>query len=50
MDPYLQGMRVLRGGERGFSILKFLRAGNRDGLAPQYSNYGIGFRCVYEER
>jgi len=42
--------KALRGGERGFTILRFLRTSNRDGLKPQFSNYGIGFRCVYEEK
>ena len=42
--------RALRGGERGYTILRFLRSSNRDGLKPKFSNYGIGFRCVFEER
>ena len=39
-------LHCLRGGERAYTILSFLRTSNRDGLQPEYSNYGIGFRCT----
>ena len=39
-------LHCLRGGERAYTIINFLRASNRDGLQPEYSNYGIGFRCA----
>ncbi len=39
-------LHCLRGGERAYTIVNFLRTSNRDGLQPEYSNYGIGFRCT----
>jgi len=39
-------LHCLRGGERAYTIVNFLRASNRDGLLPDLSNYGIGFRCT----
>ncbi len=39
-------LHCLRGGERAYTIENFLRTSNRDGLKPEYSNYGIGFRCA----
>jgi len=39
-------LHCLRGGERAYTIINFLRSSNRDGLQPEYSNYGIGFRCT----
>ncbi len=39
-------LHCLRGGERAYTIVNFLRSSNRDGLQPEYSNYGVGFRCT----
>ncbi|MFH1529767.1 MAG: SUMF1/EgtB/PvdO family nonheme iron enzyme [Pseudomonadota bacterium] len=39
-------LHCLRGGERAYTIVNFLRTSNRDGLQPDFTNYGIGFRCT----
>jgi len=44
--PYAGGRRVLKGGSGFDSMLVQLHSANREGLASEYSDAGIGFRCV----
>ena len=46
--PHAGDRRVLKGGGWFDSMPVQLHSANREGLAPQYSDAGIGFRCVVE--